>query len=135
MPGKTNPFRKNILIVEDEPDTAEMLAEMIRLCGYEVLHTYSGKSALEMVSNSSTIAMILDVILPDLSGLEVVRRLRLDPQYAKLPVIIVSGNSHPDEIEQGLQAGASLYLTKPIGFGELKDALDTLLKQNKKSKT
>ena len=129
MLGNRLPFRKTILIVEDEPDTAEMLSEMMHLSGYQVVHTYSGHSALETIFTTKPDALILDVMLPDLSGLEVLRQIRRDPRLEQIPVILVSGNSHPNDIQEGMMAGASSYLTKPIGFWELKEALDGLTKK------
>jgi CheY-like chemotaxis protein len=118
------PYRKTILIVEDEPDTAEMLSEMMHLCGCQVVHTCRGHSSLEMILTTKPDALLLDVMLPDLSGLEVLRHIRRDPRLEQIPVILVSGNCHPSDIQEGMMAGASAYLTKPVSFWELKEALD-----------
>jgi two-component system OmpR family response regulator len=122
--------RKTVLIVEDEPDTAEMLGEMMRLSGYQSLHACNGKAALELIHLKQPAAIILDVLLPDLTGLEVLRAIRRNAKLEALPVILVSGNSHPRDIQSGLEAGASLYMTKPLDFWELKEALANLMKAN-----
>lgn len=114
---------KAIVIVEDEPDTAEMFAEMGRLSGYQVYKSLGGVRALDLISEKKPAAVILDVMMPDLSGLEVLRFLHRDPRLAKIPVIIVSAKGLPTDIRDGLEAGAAIYLTKPVAFADLKAAL------------
>jgi CheY-like chemotaxis protein len=115
---------KTILIVEDEPDTAEMFAQMLRLSGYRVLKTYGGVSGMKQLLKEKPDALLLDVMMPDITGLEVLRFIRREPKLAKLPVIVVSAKSLPDDIDKGMEAGASIYLTKPVAFLELKKAVD-----------
>lgn len=131
MLNKTTPPGKMILIVEDEPDTAEMLIEMVQLSGYQTTHTYNGNSALNLTSQIKPNAMIVDVILPDVSGLEVIQHIRQDTDLREIPIIIISGNSQPEDIQQGIAAGATRYLTKPISYNELKESLDDLFQQKK----
>jgi CheY-like chemotaxis protein len=71
--------------------------------------------------------VILDVMMPDISGLEVLRYMRREPGLAEIPVIVVSAKSMPGDIKTGLDAGASLYLTKPVGFLDLKQAVDRVM--------
>ena len=118
---------KRIVIVEDEPDTAEMFAEMMRLRGYTVFKTYGGTPAISLISHEKPDAVILDVMMPDLSGLEVVRFMRRDPRLSHIPVIIVSAKGLPSDIKSGLDAGASIYLTKPVAFQDLDDAVDKFI--------
>jgi DNA-binding response OmpR family regulator len=114
---------KKIVIVEDEPDTAEMFAEMMRLSGYHVLKSYGGTPAIALISHEIPDAVVLDVMMPDLSGLEVLRFLRRDPRLEKIPVIVVSAKSLPSDIKDGLDAGANIYLTKPVAFQDLNAAV------------
>ena len=114
---------KKIIIVEDEPDTAEMFAEMMRLSGYHVLKSYGGTPAIALISHEIPDAVVLDVMMPDLSGLEVLRHLRRDPRLEKIPVIAVSAKSLPSDIKNGLDAGANKYLTKPVAFQDLNAAV------------
>jgi len=114
---------KRIVIVEDEPDTAEMFAEMMRLSGYQVKKSYGGSPAISLISQEMPDAVVLDVMMPDLSGLEVLRFLRRDPRLEKIPVIVVSAKSLPSDIKTGLDAGANKYLTKPVAFNELNAAV------------
>ena len=114
---------KKIVIVEDEPDTAEMFAEMMRLSGYHVLKSYGGTPAIGLIAHEIPDAVVLDVMMPDLSGLEVLRTLRRDPRLGKIPVIVVSAKSLPSDIKDGLEAGANKYLTKPVAFQDLNAAV------------
>lgn len=127
MASSRNPFFKTILVVEDEPDTAEMLQEMLQLSGYDVIHVYEGNDALQAIYANHPDAVLLDVVLSDISGLEVLRKIRHIPEFERLSVILVSGNNHPSDIQEGYVAGASKYLTKPISFWELKESLDNLI--------
>jgi CheY-like chemotaxis protein len=115
---------KTVLVVEDEQDTAEMLQDMLSISGYEALYSCSGQTALSMILNARPDALILDVMLPDISGLEVLQHIRRDPRMESIPVIIVSGNNQPSDIQNCMLAGATAYLTKPVGFWEVKNAID-----------
>ncbi|HNT25938.1 MAG TPA: response regulator [Anaerolineales bacterium] len=116
-----------ILIVEDEPDTAEMFAEMMRLSGYRVLKSFGGAAAMGTLQRESPDAVVLDLMMPDISGLEVLRFLRRDPRLENIPVIVVSAKGLPSDIKDGLDAGASMYLTKPVSFLDLKKAVEKVI--------
>ncbi len=116
-----------VAIVEDETDTAEMLAEMMRLNGYHVQLYHGAQTAIFAFQRHKPNVVILDIMMPDISGLEVLRYIRRDPQLQTTPVIILSAKSTPFEIQEGLEAGANLYLTKPVTFGELKAAVEEVL--------
>ena len=68
--------------------------------------------------------ILLDIMMPDVNGLEVLRYVRREPNLANLPVIVVSAKSLPTDIDEGMEAGASVYLTKPVAFLDLKSAVD-----------
>jgi CheY-like chemotaxis protein len=71
--------------------------------------------------------ILLDLMMPDVSGLEVLRFLRREPQLDNLPVVIVSAKCLPEDIQKGMEAGASLYMTKPIAYRELIQSIGDLL--------
>lgn len=124
---------KKIVIVEDEPDTAEMFAEMMRLSGYEVFKSYGSTSAMSLIVKERPNAIVLDVMMPDVSGLEVLQFIRRDPSLKNIPVIVVSAKSLPSDIRNGLDAGATMYLTKPVAFMELRKAVEKVLKSSKET--
>jgi CheY-like chemotaxis protein len=119
--------QKTVMIIEDEPDAAEMFAEMMRVNGFRVLKMFSSAPAIPMITQEKPDVIILDVMMPDISGLEVLRYMRREPDLYSIPVIIVSAKSMPGDIKIGLEAGASMYLTKPVGFLDLKQAVEQVL--------
>jgi len=121
--------QKTVIVVEDEPDAAELFAEMMRVSGFRVLKTYSSTPAISLISKEHPDVVILDIMMPDISGLEVLRFMRRDPNLKSIPVIVVSARCMPSDIREGLEAGATLYLTKPVGYLDLKKAVDNVMKE------
>ena len=119
---------KTVVIVEDEPDAAEMLAEMMRVSGFRVVKSYSSGPAMDIISNERPDVVILDIMMPDISGLEVLHFMRKEPATADIPVVVVSAKSLPADVQTGMDAGASIYLTKPVGFLDLRNAIDRVTK-------
>ena len=117
-------LQKTVVVVEDEADAAEMFAEMMRVNGFRVVKSYSSGPAINLIASEMPDVVILDIMMPDISGLEVLKYMRNEPLLAKIPVIIVSAKSLPSDIKNGLDAGASVYLTKPVGFLDLKQAVE-----------
>jgi DNA-binding response OmpR family regulator len=118
---------KSVIIVEDEPETADMFAEMMRLNGFTVRKSSGGRIAINMIAHEKPDAVLLDVLIPDISGLEVLRFMKRDPNLSDIPVIIVSAGSKASDIQAGLDAGARVYLTKPVSYPELISAVKNSL--------
>jgi two-component system catabolic regulation response regulator CreB len=117
---------KTILIVEDEQAIADNLAYALRTEGYDPRHVLLGAQALEAMRTEPAALVILDVGLPDMSGLEVCRRLR---QFSDVPVIFLTARS--DEIDRvvGLEIGADDYVTKPFSPRELVARVRVILRR------
>jgi len=126
LTGKRNEMdpQKTVMIIEDEPDAAEMFAEMMRVSGYRVLKMFSSGPAIPLIAQEKPHVILLDVMMPDISGLEVLRYIRREPDLSGIPVIIVSAKSLPADIKTGLEAGAFRYLTKPVSFRNLVQAVE-----------
>lgn len=120
-------IQKTVMIIEDEPDAAELFAEMMRVNGFRVIKMFSSTPAIQIIAQEKPDVILLDIMMPDISGLEVLRYMRREPELAKIPVIVVSAKSMPSDIKTGLDAGASMYLTKPVGFQDLKQAVEKVL--------
>ena len=118
---------RTVLIIEDEEDAAELFAEMMRVSGFRVLKTSNSAPALDMMTAEKPDVVILDIMMPDISGLDVLQQMRSDPHLANIPVVVVSAKSMPADIKKGMEAGASTYLTKPVGFLDLKEAVERAL--------
>jgi DNA-binding response OmpR family regulator len=122
---------KKILVVEDEPDTAEMFAEMLRLRGYRVFKSFGSASAIRQLALEEPDAVVLDIMMPDISGLEVLNYMRRDPALENIPVIVVSAKGLLSDIKAGMDAGATLYLTKPVAYTELIKGIENVLQQGR----
>lgn len=107
----------HILIVEDEPEMAQLLARGLREESFEVSLAPDGRSALERSAETSFDVILLDVMLPNINGLEVARRLR--KREEETPVLMLTARDSVPDIINGLNAGADDYLTKPFAFLEL----------------
>lgn len=118
--------QKTVLVVEDEPDAAELFAEMMRVNGFRVVKMFSSAPAISIIMQEKPDVVILDVMMPDISGLEVLKYMRREPALTHIPVIVVSAKSMPSDIKTGMEAGASVYLTKPVGYLDLKQAVERL---------
>jgi len=106
----TNP-EKTVFVVEDEADAAEMFAEMMRVNGFRVVKCFSSGPAIHLMTKETPDIVILDVMMPDISGLEVLKFMRREPHLSQIPVIVISAKSMPADIKTGMEAGASVYLT------------------------
>jgi DNA-binding response OmpR family regulator len=116
-----------LLIVDDEPAMVEMLHTFLRLNNFETVAASNGQDGLVLVKVEHPDLMILDLMLPDIEGFEVCRRVRSFPPSAKLPVLILSARSDALSKERALAAGANAYLVKPVRFADLLAALKRLL--------
>jgi len=116
-----------VLVVDDEPNVLRMVSYALHTEGFEVVVAQNGSDALSKVQTEAPDLVLLDVMLPDMSGLEVCAQLRKKAETVDLPVIILSALSQvPDKI-MGLEAGADEYITKPITPGELVARIKALL--------
>ena len=110
-----------VLVVDDEESVRTFLSELLGSAGYQVRCAASGAQALEMLSGGSFDAVLLDVVMPEMSGLEVLRQYR--GMGGSAPVIVLSALSGADDAVRAMKMGASDYLPKPFGNDELQDVL------------
>jgi len=103
-----------ILIVEDETDLAELIAYNLRRAGHEADIAHSGEDGLRLAIETHPDLVILDLMLPTLSGLDVARRIRSNPKTSNLPIIMLTAKASETDQVQGLQVGADDYVTKPF---------------------
>jgi CheY-like chemotaxis protein len=120
------PANHSVLVVDDHGPTRYAIARALRAAGFRTVEASAGAQALELAPYVS--AVVLDVHLPDLHGLEVCRLLRKNPVTAALPVVQISAVYLDEEDKEAAhQAGADVYLTGPVDFGDLTDTLRELL--------
>jgi DNA-binding response OmpR family regulator len=121
------PKPKTVLIVEDEPDAAELFSVMMRVHGYRVIKMFVSTPAMKMIAQEKPNAVIMDIMMPDVSGLEVLKFMRRESELKDIPVIVVSAKSTSEDIRDGMEAGASVYLTKPVAYLDLIHAVENLI--------
>ena len=116
-----------ILLVEDEPDSAELMTHILELEGFQVAEARNGQEALLQAFAPDIGLALLDVMLPGMDGFEICRRLRDDARTARLPIAFISAKTRHEDRQAGLQAGADVYLAKPISRAALVSAVRWLL--------
>jgi two-component system alkaline phosphatase synthesis response regulator PhoP len=108
-----------ILIVDDSEDIALISARMLSSRGFAVITASDGQEALAIVARQRPSCILLDVMMPRMSGLEVLKALKADPPTANIPVIMVTAKTTDDDVLHGYQEGADYYITKPFTADEL----------------
>lgn len=124
---------EKILIVDDDVDSLKLIGLMLKRNGYEVSAADAGGKALAKAEAEIPDLIILDVMMPDMNGLEVCRRLRANPATAEIPIIMFTAKTMIDDKVKGFEAGADDYLTKPTHPAELSSRVKSVL-QRKGSK-
>ena len=118
---------KRILVVDDNPDAVKLTRLMLEENGYEVVGVESGDQALSRAPGENLDLIILDVMMPDLDGYQVCRRLRANPATANIPILMFTAKSKPKDREDGFHAGADDYLTKPVVMTDLIGRVEALI--------
>lgn len=117
-----------ILVVEDDPDIAELVEHHLSRAGYATSVVGTGAAALERIRERPDL-VLLDLMLPGLSGFEICRKMRSDPQTATVPIIMLTARAEEESRVQGLELGADDYVTKPFSPRELVARLRAVLRR------
>jgi DNA-binding response OmpR family regulator len=116
-----------ILVVEDDNDSREALVAMLETLGHQPTAFSSGKEALEKVGDSSFDIALLDIMMPEMNGYQLLEELRKVPAFTEIPVIMVTAKDQDDEIIEGYQHGADYYITKPYTVRQLEYGIKIFL--------
>jgi CheY-like chemotaxis protein len=108
-----------ILVVDDNADNVNIAREILLSRGFEVRVAYNGQSALASVEQRRPDLVLLDIMMPQMSGMEVLDRLRANPATAGLPVILVTAKDQDEDLLAGYKYGADYYITKPFSAKQL----------------
>jgi DNA-binding response OmpR family regulator len=122
----TEPQR--ILVVDDNPTNRDILEMRLKANGYDVLHAGDGEEALAAATEQRPDLILLDIMMPKLSGIEVCRRLKSDPDFPFTPIVLVTAKADSQDVVEGLEAGADEYLTKPVDQKSLVARVKALLR-------
>lgn len=120
---------KTVLIVDDEAAIREMLSVALQMAGYQCLEAQDAQTAHALIVDHQPDIILLDWMMPGVSGIELARRLKREPASADIPIIMLTARSEEDNKIQGLEAGADDYITKPFSPRELVARLKAVLRR------
>ena len=118
-----------ILVVEDEKQIADMISFKLSNAGHKVVRAPDGEQAMVLATRELPDLILLDVMMPGLGGVEVLRRLKNDPALRAVPVIMVSAKGHERDVLSGLRGGAVDYIVKPFSLKELSARVELALRK------
>jgi len=123
------PPRARVLVADDARVMRMLLRTWLERLGFAVIEAASGTEAIATLQTTPVDAALLDIHMPGVTGLQVLDQARNshDPRLKTLPIVIITTLGHAADVERGLRIGATAYLTKPLGYGDLLRALDTAL--------
>jgi len=116
-----------ILCADDDEDILSLVALRLRRAGYEVVQAHDGQAALELARSRRPAVAVLDVMMPRLTGHEVLAAIRADDELRELKVVLLSARVQEVDVERGMEAGADAYLAKPFRAEELLEQVKALL--------
>lgn len=116
-----------VLVIDDDPSINKLVQIVLRKEGYIVLEALNGLRGCKIARRERPDLIILDIMIPDIDGFEVFRRIRLDPDTKDIPVLFLSALTTEDAIQRGLCMGAKGYITKPFSNERLIDAIEEIL--------
>lgn len=114
---------KRIVLIEDEPNIIEAISFILGREGWDVTTCANGETAVKAVRAARPDAVLLDVMLPGQSGFEILRALRADPDFARLPVLMLTARGQKKDRDLAAQLGATRFMTKPFANADLIAAL------------
>ena len=120
----------HILLIDDDERGSAVIGDYLQRCGYRVTHVVSGEEGLALARHEPPDIVIVDLRLRSLDGLDVIRRLRTDVAASTLPIIALTALAMPGDRERSLEAGADVYLSKPVRLRRLAEEIAALLGQN-----
>jgi len=116
-----------ILIVDDEPSIIVPVQFLMEQNGYDVLVAFSGEEAMEIIADKKVDLILLDIMLPVIDGFEVCQRVRENPQWNKIKIILLTALGSDANVEKGLALGADAYITKPFSNVDIVEQVKELL--------
>lgn len=121
--------RQKILIVDDELDALTALKRALEADNYNVVEASDGLSAIEKVKTEKPDVVLLDLMMPEMDGIEACKHLKSDPKYKHIPIIMLTAKGEIDNKIEGIEMGADDYVTKPFNLHELKARIKMVLRR------
>ncbi len=120
-----------VLVIEDDPRSVKLMKLILASQGYEAVIARNGSEGLATARSRGFDIILLDLMLPEVDGFEVLRQLQADPALANVPVVVTSARARPTTKEEAAELGASFYLTKPYRKAELLDVIASFVNQKR----
>ena len=119
--------KSTIMVVDDDPDLVDILRARLEQREFNVMCVYSGSQALAGLEKQKPNLIVLDIMMPEMDGLEVLRRLKAAPETSSIPIILLTALDEDEDISTGYKMGADHYITKPFKSAHLMTVIDHLL--------
>lgn len=132
-PSDTIPDTARILVVDDDPGLLILITKMLERIGPTPMTAETGTGALAQLQQGPVDLLILDMMLPDIDGIQILEQVRNDPRFDDMPILILSAKADPQSINEGLEMGADSYVTKPYLPNTLIDRVRMLMHKNRNS--
>lgn len=121
--------KKKILVVDDEPDVTDLVVYHLKTRGFQVEALNNATASISRVRSFLPDLIILDIMMPELTGIQICRILRADPKLAKIPIIFLTAKAEPQDRIEGFESGADDYLAKPFSPKELSLRIESILRR------
>ena len=119
---------KKILVVDDQPDNVFILQDRLKRAGFEVIAAYEGETGIQKTIEEKPDLILLDIMMPDISGFDVCRRLVANEETKNIPIILVTALTDAEDIKEGFDAGAFDYIKKPFNRDEMLARINSALR-------
>ncbi len=126
-PSKLREFKKTIMVVDDNQDLVEIVRLTLESKGFKVRCAYNGQELLDSLERQKADLILLDIMMPQMNGLAVLKRLKGNPDTASIPVILLTAKVLEEDVRVGYKFGADRYITKPFTRGQLLDGINSIL--------
>jgi CheY-like chemotaxis protein len=120
-------MKHRVLVVDDNPDSVAIMRGILEGRGYDVAAASSGNEALQSLKKEAVDLVLLDIMMPEMSGMEVLQRIKEDAATGRLPVILVTAKTQDEDVLSGYQYGADYYITKPFTAKQLLYGIELIL--------
>jgi len=121
---------KKIVLIDDNVSFVDVLGRFLKIKTFKVFVAYDGNEGIEVVSKYMPHVILLDIMMPGISGYEVCKKIKKDEKMKHIPIIFLTVRARPEDIEKGYKLGAVSYITKPFNYPELMEGINKVLKNH-----
>ena len=121
----------HIFVVDDEEDILDLVSLILTKYGYTLTKFKKGQKVHEEASKNKPDLLLVDLIMPEITGIDVIKQIRADSETKNIPIVIFSALGNKERVDEALEAGANMYLRKPFQINELVEAIENNLKIKK----